>query len=181
MSTPVFIRGERVDLRPVEASHVPFLQRLVNDPNVRETLGSVLPYNERQQTEWLESLSPDDFAFLVGHDGEAIGYAELTDYFPQWGVAEIRGYVTPEHWGKGYATETLGLLCEYAFDTLGLHRLHATAQATNGGSRRALERNGFVEEGVDREGALLRGERVDVVRYGLLGSEWREADTTGQA
>jgi RimJ/RimL family protein N-acetyltransferase len=181
MSSPVFIRGDRVDLRPVEASHLPFLQRLINDPAVRETLGSVLPYNERQQTEWFESLTPDDFAFLVGHDGEAVGYAELTDYFAQWGVAEVRGYLTPDHWGRGYATETLGLLCAYAFDTLDIHRLHGTALATNVGSRRVLERNGFTEEGVDREHALYRGERVDVVRYGLLASEWRTRGTTAEA
>lgn len=180
MTSPAFLRGERVSLRAVEESDLPFVQRLVNEPAVRETLGSVLPYNGRHQTEWFESLSPDDIVLLVGHDGEAVGLVELTDYFPAWGVAEVRGYVAPEHWGHGYATETLGLLCAYAFDTLGLHRLRATALATNDASRRVLDRNGFTEEGTDREGAFYHGERVDVVRYGLLASEWRATDTADE-
>jgi RimJ/RimL family protein N-acetyltransferase len=173
MPGPVFLRGERVDLHTVESADVGFLQRLVNDPEIRETLGSVLPYNGRQQTEWFESLDPDDFAFVVCADGEPVGYAELVDRFSAWGLAEARGYVDPEHWGQGYATEALSLLCAYAFGTLGLHRLHATALATNPGSRRVLEHNGFREEGRMREHALHRGERCDVVTYGLLAEEWR--------
>jgi RimJ/RimL family protein N-acetyltransferase len=180
MPGPVFLRGERVDLHTVEADDVPFLQRLVNDPEVRETLGSVLPYNERQQTEWFESLDPDDFAFVLCADGDPVGYAELVEHFPAWGVAEARGYVDPEHWGQRYATEALSLLCSYAFETLGLHRLHATALATNRGSRRVLERNGFREEGRMREHALHRGERIDVVTYGLLAEEWRERRGTAE-
>ncbi len=108
---------------------------------------------------------PEDFAFVV--------CAELVDHFPAWGVAEARGYVDPDHWGQGYATEALSLLCAYAFEALGLHRLGGTALATNRGSRRVLERNGFAEEGRMREHALHRGERVDVVTYGLLAEEWR--------
>ncbi|MFC7226244.1 GNAT family N-acetyltransferase [Salinirubellus salinus] len=183
MTAPAFLRGERVHLRPLEADDLPFVRRLSQDPVVREPLGAVLPYTDRQQTEWFESLSPEDFTFLVYTPGtptapasehERVGVAELADYFPQWGVAEVRGYVAPDHWDRGYATETLGLLCAYAFDTLGLHRLHATTQATNEAARRALGRNGFLEEGVSREHAFVRGDRVDVVRYGLLAPEWRE-------
>jgi len=138
MPGPVFLRGERVDLHTVESDDVAFLQRLVNDPDVRETLGSVRPYNERKQAEWFESLDPDDFAFVVCADGDPVEYAELVEHFPAWGVAEARG------------------------------------------SRRVLERNGFREEGRMSEHALHRGERIDVVTYGLLAEEWREGRGTAE-
>jgi RimJ/RimL family protein N-acetyltransferase len=174
MPGPVFLRGDRVDLHTVEADDVPFLQRLVNDPRVRETLGSVLPYSERQQTAWFESLDPDSFAFLVRADGDPVGYVELEDYFPAWSNAEVVGFIDPERWGNGYASAAVELLASYAFDTLGLHRLYAHAQASNPGSRAVLERVGFGEEGRLRDHAYGGGERVDVLVYGLLAAEWRE-------
>jgi RimJ/RimL family protein N-acetyltransferase len=181
MPGPVFLRGDVVDLHTVEESDLPFLQRLVNDPRIRGTLGSVLAYTERGQREWYDSLGPSDLPFLVCVDGDPVGYVALEDYFPAWANAEAVGYVDPDHWGEGYATEALSLLCEHAFSTLGLHRLYASAQATNGGSRQVLDRNGFTEEGRMREHAYVSGERVDVLQYGLLASEWRERRGTGEA
>ena len=171
MPGPVFLRGETVDLHTVEVEDLPFLQRLVNDPRVRETLGSVLPYTEVGQREWYDSLGSRELPFLVCVDGEPVGYVELEDYFPAWSNAEVVGYLDPEHWGNGYATAAAELLVGYAFDTLGLDRLYAHAQASNSASRAVLERVGFHEEGRLREHAYVRGERVDVLVYGLLADE----------
>ena len=56
-------------------------------------------------------------------------------------------------------------------DQLRLEKLSADALATNPASQRVLEKNGFLEEGRFRDHAFVDGERVDVVRYGLLADE----------
>lgn len=58
-----------------------------------------------------------------------------------------------------------------ASDRRRLDKLYADALAANVGSRRVLEKSGFVAEGRFREHAYADGERVDAVRYGLLADE----------
>ncbi len=72
------------------------------------------------------------------------------------------------HWGKGYASEAIALLSDYAFAHLGLVKLTAGCYADNQGSRRALQKAGFVEEGRLRSRLWLSGSRQDCV---LLGRE----------
>ena len=50
-------------------------------------------------------------------------------------------------WGKGYASEAILLLTEYAFGQLGLAKLTAGCYIENKGSLRALQKAGFKEEG----------------------------------
>ncbi|HEY1157453.1 MAG TPA: GNAT family protein, partial [Arthrobacter sp.] len=54
-------------------------------------------------------------------------------------------------WGKGYASEAIAILSDFAFGRLGLHRLTAGMYAENEGSARAFEKAGYAREG------LLRG------------------------
>ena len=72
-------------------------------------------------------LGPIDWNHLVGDIGFLIG--------------------DKEHWGKGYVSEAISTLSEYAFAHLGLAKLTAGCYAENEGSRRALIKAGFMEEG----------------------------------
>lgn len=53
-------------------------------------------------------------------------------------------------WGKGYATEAIGCIADYAFAELGLQKLTAGCYSNNLGSQRAFEKAGFMLEGVRR-------------------------------
>lgn len=50
-----------------------------------------------------------------------------------------------DFWGKGIATEIVGLLSDYAFNRLGLGKVTAGAVDGNTGSCKALEKNGFTK------------------------------------
>ena len=67
------------------------------------------------------------------------------------------------------------MLCRYAFDVHGLHRVSLETLATNTAMRTAALACGFVEEGTLREAAWVMGHRVDEVVYGLLATQWRAA------
>jgi RimJ/RimL family protein N-acetyltransferase len=125
---------------------------------------------------------------------------EIHDYFTrgelfQWGIAladtdRVIGTVTlawieREHrradvgfalaksaWGKGYATEAVTRLIQYAFDDMELHRLGADVDPRNEPSLRLLERLGFQREGLLRERYHLGDEIQDSVIMGLLRREW---------
>ena len=66
----------------------------------------------------------------------------------QDGAPEIGYWLGVEHWGKGYATEAVHALVDYAFTDLGHTALNAGARVTNPASRRVLEKCGFQWTGV---------------------------------
>jgi RimJ/RimL family protein N-acetyltransferase len=61
----------------------------------------------------------------------------------------------------------------WAFRTQQLAKVWATADARNVASWRVMEKLGMQREAYLRSHRLLRGERVDVVQYGLLRREWK--------
>jgi len=52
-----------------------------------------------------------------------------------------------ENWGKGYASRAIRLVCDYGFGELGLEKITAGCYAENAGSRSALLKAGFCQEG----------------------------------
>ena len=175
MPGPVFLDGEEIYLRTVEEEDLEFLQRDINNPDVRRSLGATTPVNAEQEREWFEHMSEDDdgVSLLICANEEPVGTVGLNDLNETWGRAEVGYWVTPDTWGEGYATEATKLLCGYAFNQLRLNKVVAHAYDFNAGSRRVLEKVGFTEEGVHRKEAFVDGEFVDIHRYGLLAREWR--------
>ena len=82
-------------------------------------------------------------------------------------------YVTLGYWmgqdfvGQGLMTEAVSAVIPFAFDTLGLHRIHAAFLPTNAASRRVLEKNGFREEGYAENYLQIDGKWCDHVLFGL--------------
>ncbi|MDH6128993.1 GNAT family N-acetyltransferase [Kitasatospora sp. GP82] len=74
-------------------------------------------------------------------------------------------------WGRGYASEITALLCEFAFDALGLHRLEARVDPENAASVRVLTKAGFQSEGRIRHDLCLRGTWYDSLLFSLLEHE----------
>lgn len=79
--------------------------------------------------------------------------------------AEIGYTLAPAHQGRGYATEAVAALVGYAFGTLGVERIQATADERNAPSIRVVERLGF--EAVARVHTTFKGERCVEETYEL--------------
>jgi RimJ/RimL family protein N-acetyltransferase len=71
-------------------------------------------------------------------------------------------------WGQGYASEAIGILTDFAFEQIGLHRVTAGAYGDNEGSSRAFEKCGFTREGILRSHWLCDGEFQDGVCLGKV-------------
>ena len=199
MPGPVFLSSDELSLHPIEESDGRFCQRLLNDPRVRTRIASTDPITAHGERAWIENQAErDGFHFLIcrGPDApdtdasesvdetevEPVGTIGLTPKSQVWGTAEIGYSIAPEHWGNGYATDAVSLVCEYAFEERRLSKLFAITLSTNPGSGRVLEKNGFEQEGRLREEAFVDGERVDALRYGLLATEWFEnGDATSES
>ncbi|MFB6129082.1 MAG: GNAT family N-acetyltransferase [Halorhabdus sp.] len=173
MPGPTFLRGETITLHPIEEDDAQFLAETINHPDVWPTLGAYEPLNDQQEREWIESLGETDGTHLLICAGDdPVGTVGLNRINDTWGIAELGYYVHPDAQDNGYATDAARRLVRYGFEDRRLEKVYANVYAGNDASRSVLESVGFQREGVFRDHAHVRGERVDVHRYGLLAGEF---------
>ena len=66
------------------------------------------------------------------------------------------------------------LVLDFAFGTIGVHRLEARAAVLNGRGNGALRKLGAMQEGILRRSFLRNGEYLDQALYSILADDWRE-------
>ena len=76
------------------------------------------------------------------------------------------------HWGRGVGLLAAQAMLAHGFNNLNLHRIYCGTAATNRAMRRIALKLRMKEEGVRREHLFLAGRWVDVIEYGVLGSEF---------
>lgn len=172
-----FLVGEKIYLRPLERDDAPILLPWVNDPDVIATLRMYTPKNLQNELEFIERTSKSDTEIVLG-----IALKERDKLIGSTGLHSIDwknrhcefGIVIGDktEWGKGYGTETTRLMVNYAFETLGMHRVWLRVYEYNQRAIRAYERAGFVREGLLREDRYHNGRFFHTIVMGLLRSEW---------
>ena len=178
MPGPVFIEGDRIELRTIEEEDIEFFTRARNHPEVRRHIHvfrTPRSVTREAKTFFENAEETDDKAsFLVCADDERVGSVRLSPIVDTRRWANLAYWIEPDHQSDGYAMEACELVVEYGFEELRLHRISAVTMAPNTASRRLLERLDFTHEGTKRESAFAEGEHVDEEQYGLLETEWRE-------
>ena len=90
--------------------------------------------------------------------------------------AEIGYWIASEFEGKGIITRSCECLIAYAFNELKLNRIEIRCARENIRSRAVPERLGLRLEGVLRQSEWRHTKFYDMAIYGLLRSEWKEAN-----
>jgi len=170
-----FLESARIRLREVRPSDADDrYYQWMNDPEVTSFLESrFYPVSVESLQQYVTDRQKDrDSVFLAIVDKSQdlhIGNVKLGPVEWIHRRAEI-GILVGEKdlWGKGYATETIQLVVDYAFHVLGLHKVTAGCYANNLGSQRAFEKAGFKVEGNRRSHLLWNGQYVDLVLLGII-------------
>ena len=93
-----------------------------------------------------------------------------------WGAfrSAFLGYKLDEqHVNAGVMTAAVALVTDYAFQTLGLHRIEANVMPRNKASLRVLEKNGYTAEGMSRQYLNINGVWEDHIHMVRLNSQER--------
>lgn len=112
------------------------------------------------------------FAVTVEGSDTAIGIFQLRELEPGFGTAEWGFAIGSPYWGTGVFQKGAELVINFAFDTVGVHRLEARAAVRNGRGNGALRKIGAVQEGVLRKSFLRNGEYLDQVLWTILDEDW---------
>jgi RimJ/RimL family protein N-acetyltransferase len=170
------LTGERVTLRPVSPDDLPTLYAWRIDLDTWSATTDQAPYGMtfelyRERAE-AKARNEVDAEFVAEVDGTVVGRGGLFAFDVLARNAEVGMAFGPEHRGKGYGTETLRLLVDFGFRHRNLRRIWLETLASNTAAVRCYTKAGFVEEGRLREQAWVAGAYEDMLRMGLLRSEW---------
>lgn len=172
------VHGPTLTLRIPTPADAPALFALASDPDVTRWF-SWGPYTEESQARaYLERLPGqrrrgEQLDLVQEHrDHGIIGITGLSEFSPRDRRALVGTWFGKAFWGTGANAESKALMCHLGFDLLGLERITSIANVDNARSRRALEKAGFLHEGVLR-GWHRHGDRqLDVAIVGLLRGDW---------
>ena len=148
-SIPV-LDTKRLVLRAPRLEDAKTVAVLANDRRIAENTARIPhPYKLSDAESFIANARNGDTeaVFLVTLRDDTIigacGMVTTAEPMPELGY-----WLGVEHWGKGYATEALHAVVDYAFTDLGHTALQAGARVTNPASRRVLEKCGFQWTGV---------------------------------
>ncbi|MEU7328677.1 GNAT family N-acetyltransferase [Streptomyces parvus] len=150
-----------VSLRAVEDADLPLFFAWMSDPDATR----VAAFTPKDPTDraafdahWARIRSGSGGVVMrtAVADGVVVGHVGA---YGEVGDRQVTYWIDRAHWGRGLATAALRAF----LDETPTRPLHARAAADNLGSRRVLEKCGFVVTGTDRGFAPARGEEIDEV------------------
>ncbi|MDA8343901.1 MAG: GNAT family protein [Thermaerobacter sp.] len=179
---PVEIRSGRILLRELREDDFPAVHRYGGDPEVaRYTIWG--PDDPEQSREFLaaamaaaRSEERREYEFGIEMAGELVGGARIGIKSTVHRLGDIGYVVRRDLWGRGIASEAAMLLLRLGFLSLDLHRVEATCDPKNAGSRRVLERIGMRFEGHLRENVFAHTGWRDSLLFAMLRADWAALD-----
>lgn len=178
LDVPV-LDGDGFRLRPVRESDAPRIQQGTAEPEARRWLGhKPAPYTIDDANAYVErrkelaaSGQCVTWAIADPDDDRILGTVLWFNWTP--GVeCELGWWLHPDARGRGLAVRAVQLAVGHVFETMTVRRVTAFAAVQNTASRRVAEAAGFRLYGIERYGAQVRDDWVDMALYDLTVSEW---------
>ncbi len=133
-----------------------------HDPTPRDALAKGPLRNDRNGVLIVERVDDGTPIGTVGWHRVNYGPPPRSDAW-NFGI-DIR----PEFRGRGYGSEAQRLLAQWLFANTDLNRVEASTDVENVAEQRALEKAGFVREGIQRGAQFRAGGYHDLVTYARL-------------
>jgi len=180
-SIPV-LETKRLALRAARLEDAKAVAALANDRRIAENTARIpYPYKLADAEQFIAGANKKgEAAYLITlHDKTIIGACGLMFHYDD--TPEIGYWLGVPYWNKGYATEALHALIDYAFTDLTHDAVQAGARVTNPASRRVLEKCGFQWTGVGlyRINSIKSSAPID--RFRLERRIWSALKTWGRA
>lgn len=114
-----------------------------------------------------------DWGIVLKSSGKLIGTCGFTSIETAHARGEI-GYVLNEaYWNKGYVTEAVERVLEYAFRDLELNRIEARVMEGNAASISLLNKCGMAFEGTFKEELFVKGEFRNVMHFAICRKDYQ--------
>ena len=175
------LQTERLILRNPQVADAEAIFRIMSDPQVLRYFGSAPMTDPEQALRRIASFHADfaakegiRWAITSRSDGRFLGTCGFWRLVKEHFRAEIGYELAPEWWGQGIMPEAIDAALNFGFQSMGLHSVEAQIAPENIGSRRVLEKLGFVQEAYFRENYYepAEGRFTDTAVFSLLRTNW---------
>lgn len=168
-----WLEGETIKLRLMEKEDTDYIVKWRNEDFVRKNFIYRGPFTREGHERWIREMIETgrvvQFIICERENGQPVGSVYLRDIDPVHHKAEYGVFIGEEKaLGKGYGTQAAGLMVQYAFEQLKLHKVMLRVLAENVQARRSYEKAGFVQEAYLQEEVFLEGVYRDVVYMAVL-------------
>jgi len=144
-----------------------------NKDRVRSNFIFQKPFTREGHLKWIETMVKTgeviQFMICEKDSGKAIGSVYFRDIDHTHNKAEYGIFIgEDEAIGKGIGTETAELALEYAFNTMGLHKVFLRALSDNAQALRSYEKAGFKKEAYLEDDVCINGVYHDIILMGKI-------------
>ena len=184
----LLIETARLKLRPLTEADVDAVFAVAKQREFPRYMSWAAHADREVTLEWIQQLIAGlvqnrNVCWGIELEGKLVGTIELGDV--TWQLlalrvdrAELGYWLAQPHWGKGLMTEAVTAVVQFAFQTLGLHKVTTKCFVENAGSRRVMEKAGFrfvgrAEDDIWRDAAWHTH-----LLYELTSAEWPDVHTT---
>ncbi len=158
----ITLKGDNIFLRALELSDLDFLYEVENEESLWEVGNTTTPYSKFILNEYIANSYRDIYevkqlrlVICKNGDESTIGLIDLYDFDPKNKKVGIGIVIFPDkEKQKGYASEALSLISNYAFERLKVHQVYAGITEDNLGSLRLFEKAGFIRNGIKTDWTL---------------------------
>lgn len=170
------IVGERIYLSPVNPEDNEKYVEWLNDLKLSLNL-TMAPkiISLEKEKEILENMSKEgyNFAIVEKEKDKVIGNCGLMDVEFVHGTAELGIFIgEKDYWNKGYGTEVINLLLDYAFNLLNLNNIMLKVHSFNKRAVKCYKKCGFKEIGRRRNAFVVGEDKYDDIFMDILAEEF---------
>lgn len=154
----MFSAGENVFLRAPEPRDLDRLFAWENNTRLWHISDTVVPFTRFILAEFIKNASRDIYEtrqmrfMIVTHEAEEpVGAVDLFHFDPRHSKVAVGILIHKSFRKRGYATEALKLICQYAFETLFMHQVYCDIPAGNKESIALFKGAGFEQSGIKKD------------------------------
>jgi len=151
------LENKLIKLRALEPTDVDLIYKWENDTKIWNVSNTITPFAKHIIQAYIESAHLDIYQtkqlrLIIETSSTPIGTIDLFDFDPYNLRAGIGILIAEDkNKQKGYATSTLELFINYAFNTLGLHQLYCNISESNTASLKLFTNAGFEIIGIKKD------------------------------
>lgn len=105
-------------------------------------------------------------------DEGLIGIIELLGFEEKEEICSFAYMLCPEYWGKGYGTEALKAVLDFAFARLEVKQVNVDHFVTNPASGAVMRKVGMIYRGIARGKYEKQGKKLDAALYSITKEEF---------
>lgn len=175
------LKSVNLILKRIEEAHLQEVYTIYDNDKVFEYCGIIPKHNLQTVSKMIGHFERDYHKksrikwgiFQKNQSNKLVGIIECMDFNQKVNMVSIGYFLAENYWGKGIATESVGILTKFLFEKANINRIQAEVMPANETSKKVLLKNGFIKEGLLRQASLWSGKGVvDLEIYGILKEDY---------